>query len=193
MSNLRRELQRAAANHHFEQDEQGGLVFAGSQLRLAGVFDIQKNDEDVEFFSNLVVDQFKNSALEQLFGATAKIGTYYIAPYAGNVSPTAAWTAANFAANSTEFTSYDEAARQVWTVGAAAAGVISNSASKAVFTVSAAPPQTTIWGAALLSASAKGATTGVLLAANKASAARDNLVATDTVTIGYTLTLADAG
>jgi len=193
MSNLRRELQRAAANYKFEQDEEGGLFFSRTGLRLAGVFDIQKNDEEVEHFNNLIVAEFLNSALEQLFGATAKIGTYYIAPYAGNVSPTASWTAANFTANSTEFTAYDEAARQVWTPGSAAAGVISNSASKAVFTVSAAPAQTTIWGAGLISASGKSATTGVLVAANKASAARDNLVASDTVTIGYTLTLADAG
>ena len=192
MSNLKRELQRAVGNHRFEQNDQGGLYFPAAGLVLAGMFNIQKNDEEVEEFPNLIVDEFKNSALEQLFGGTAKIGTYYIAPYAGNVTPAASWTAANFTANSTEFTAYDESTRGVWTVGAAASGAINNSASKATFTVSTAPSQTTIWGAGLLSASAKSATTGVLVAANKAAAARDNLVAADVITLGYTLTLSDA-
>jgi len=57
--------------------------------------------------------------------------------------------------------------------------------------VEATPAQTTIWGAGLLSASAKSATTGVLVAANKAGSARDNLVEADVITIGYTLNFSD--
>jgi hypothetical protein len=189
-SRLNRELRRAARNFHYERDEEGGILFPGG-VRMGGVFDYQLNDGPIEYGPNLIVDEFLDSMLEQLFGGTAKIGTYYIAPFAGNVTPAASWTAANFTSNSTEFTAYDEAARQEWTVGSASGGSIDNSASKASFTVSAAPSQTTIWGAGLLSASGKSATTGVLVAANKAATARDNLVEGDVITIGYTLTVTD--
>lgn len=192
MSNLKRELGRALANKRYEVDEDHGVIlFPTARLGLAGVFDIQKNDEEIEFFPNTLVDQFRTSALEQLFGPTAKIGTYYLAPYAGNVSPAASWTAANFTANSTEFTNYDEATRQEWIVGAVSSFTISNSASKATFTI-AAGAQTTIWGAGLLSASGKSATSGVLVAANKAASARDSLVDGDVITLGYTIALNDA-
>lgn len=195
-SKLHRELRRAASNYKFEQTEDGGLFFPGIGACMKGTFDIQKNNGPIEFFPNQLVDEFLLSALEQLFGDTAKIGTYYIAPYAGNVSPATSWTAANFASNATEFTAYDESARQEWVTGSASVaanvGSISNSASKASFTVEASPSQTTIWGAGLLSASGKGATTGVLVAANKAGSARDNLVEADVITIGYTLNFSDS-
>jgi len=192
MSNLKRELQRAVANHKYEPTE-GGVLFPQAKLAWRGMFDIAVNDEEPEYFPNLIVTEFLNSALSQLFGTTSKIGTYYIAPYAGNVSPTSSWDASNFTSNSTEFTAYDEANRQEWVVPTTASGgSIDNSASKASFTVEASPSQTTIWGAGLLSASGKSATTGVLVAANKAAAARDNLVEDDIITIGYTLTLSDA-
>lgn len=191
-SNLKKELDRAIANSRYERTETG-ILFPGSNLHLGGVFSLAVNGELHEEFHNLVVDQFLDSALEQLFGGTAKIGTYYLAPYAGAVDPQASWTAANFTSNSTEFTAYDEAARQAWTVGAASSGSIGNSASRASFTVSAAPSQTTIWGAGLLSASAKSSTAGVLVAAARAGSARSGLVEGDVVTIGYTISLADDG
>lgn len=190
-SKLNRELQRAVRNHRFEQDEAGGVIFPAAKLRIGGVFDYQLNNGPIEYGPNLIVTQFLNSMLDQLFGATAKIGSYYIAPYEGNVTPTASWTAANFTSNSTEFIAYDEATRQAWTTGSASGGSIDNTASKASFTISAAPAQTTIWGAALLSASGKSATSGVLVAANKAATARSGLVAGDIITIGYTLSVTD--
>jgi len=189
-SKLQRELSRAMSNGHFEQDEAGALLFPRSGLVLGGVFDISKNGEEPELFPNMIVDQFRTSALEQLFGGTAKIGTYYLAPYAGNVNPASGWTAANFASNATEFTNYDEAARIEWDTGSVSSFSISNTANRAVFTI-ADGGQTTIWGAGLLSASAKSATSGVLAAASKAAAARDNLVDGDEITIGYTITLND--
>lgn len=194
-STLKRELNRAVANHRFEQTEDGGIFVPRAGLRLQGFFDLAVNDESPEVFPNMIVGQYLQSALEQLFGSTSKIGTYYLAPYAGNVSPATGWTAANFTSNSTEFTNYDETERQEWVTGAVteAAGVysIGNAASKAQFTIGAGG-QTTIWGAGLLSTAAKSSTAGVLVAASKAASARDSLVDGDVITLGYTLTLTDA-
>lgn len=190
-SRLMRELRRALANKQYETDPNQGLVhFPRSNLDLRGVFDMAVNDGPREFFPNLIVNEFRTDALEQLFGSTAKRGTYYIAPFAGNVTPVSTWDASNFTSNSTEFTNYDEATREEWTVGSVSSFSIGNSASRAQFTIGAGG-QTTIWGAGLLSESAKSSTAGVLVAASKAASARDNLVDGDIVTIGYTITLND--
>lgn len=187
---LVRELLAALRNHKYEETE-SGMFFPKARLAFVNYFDIQKNDEPIEYFPNLVVDEFRTRALEILFGDQAKDTAYYLAPYEGNVSPTNTWTAANFTANSTEFTNYTEAARPEWVTPATADNfAISNSASKAVITVGAGA-QLTVWGIGLLTASGKSATTGALAAANKASAAR-NVVETDTLTLGYTMSLQDA-
>lgn len=187
---LVRELLTAIRNHRFEETE-SGMFFPKAQLAFVNYFDIQKNDEPIEFFPNLVVNEFRARALEILFADQAKDAAYYLAPYEGNVTPTSSWTAANFAANSTEFTNYVEATRPEWITPATSTNyAISNSASKAVITVGAGA-QLTVWGIGLLSASGKGATTGALVAANKATAAR-TVVETDTLTLGYTMSLQDA-
>lgn len=187
---LVKELFAALRNHKYELTE-SGMFFPKAKLCFVNYFDIQKNDEPIEFFPNLVVDEYRTRALEILFGGTAKDAAYYLAPYAGNVTPTNTWTAANFATNSTEFTNYTELTRPEWVTPATATSfAISNAASKAVITVDTGA-QNTVWGIGLLSASGKSATTGVLAAANKATAAR-TVVATDTLTLGYTMSLQDA-
>lgn len=188
---LFRELMRALRNRRYEQTEHG-VLFTESKLSFENFFDIQKNNGPIEIFPNLVVDEWREAALDILFASGTQQTSFYLAPYAGNVSPTASWDASNFTANSTEFTNYDEAARQAWTPGSVdtSSYSIDNSSSKAVFTVGAGT-QTTIWGVGLLTASAKSSTSGLLVAANKATSARDNLVDGDEITIGYTITLND--
>ena len=187
-----KELFRALRNHRYDETP-SGLYFPNSGFTLQGVFDTQVNDGPVDVFPNMIVNQWREQALNILFGSTAKITTFYLAPFAGNVTPTASWTASNFASNATEFTNYTEASRQTWTVGAVNTSdySIGNSAAKATFTVGAGV-QTTIWGVGLLSAQAKSATSGVLVAANKSAAARDNLVEGDQITIGYSIILNNA-
>lgn len=189
---LFRELVRAIRNRKYEETE-SGLFFPEAKLAFDNYFDIQKNNGPVEVFPNLVVDEWRQAALEILFASGTQQTNFYLAPYAGNVSPTASWDASNFTSNSTEFTNYDEAARQAWTPGSVDTSdySIDNSASKAVFTVGSGA-QATIWGVGLLTASAKSSTSGLLVAANKAASARDNLVDGDEITIGYTITLNDA-
>lgn len=140
---------------------------------------------------NLVTTQGLNHILDVVLGSTSAISTWYLAPFAGNATPAAGWTAANFDSNSTEFTNYTEAVRQTFSPGSASGGVIGNLSSRAEITIGT-PGQDTIYGVGLLSASGKEATTGVLLSAARLASARTGLLEDDVIAIGYTLTLTDA-
>lgn len=114
---------------------------------------------------NLVVAEGRSYILGSSLGGQAQKATFYIALFGGNVTPPDTWTGANFVANATEFTNYDEATRVLWQDDAVAGGIIGNDTNPAVFTLSAGGG--TIRGAALVEASAKGATTGILVAASR--------------------------
>jgi len=107
-------------------------------------------------------------------------------PFSGNVTPVATWTAANFTANATEWTAYDEATRVAYVEAAASSQSITNSASKADFTSSS--DTQSVWGAGLISVSTKSAVTGSLLGAAKFGAVR-SLDTADVLSIGYTISL----
>lgn len=87
-----------------------------------------------------------------------------------------------------EATSYDESVRQTLTLGTASAGSISNTASKAVFTINAT---LTVYGGFVISDSTKGGTSGVLFGEAAFSAARA-VVDDDTITVTVTITAATA-
>jgi hypothetical protein len=110
---------------------------------------------------------------------------FYIAPFGGNVTVAATWTAANFTANSTEFTNYDEATRVLWANDAAASNAIGNVTTAALFTI--ATGGGTIRGAGLISASAKSATTGKLIAAARFGTDKV-MAAAEELRIKYTIT-----
>lgn len=181
------ELMRAVRNRKYETTD-AGMYFPVINMEIGGYFDVQVNDGPVEVFPNLVVDQWRVRALEILFLQATPETNFYLAPYSANVTPLATWTAANFTSNSTEFTNYTEAGRQIWTVATVDAFSVSNTASKAVFTV-AAGAGNTIWGVGLLTQAAKSSTLGHLVAANRSPTSRTNLVEDDEVTIGYTINL----
>ena len=92
-------------------------------------------------------------------------------------------TAANITANSTEATAYTEATRVEYIESGAASQSISNSASKAWFSINGT---VTIYGAFLVSASAKSATSGTLAAASRFGTSR-SLIAADDVYVTYTI------
>lgn len=116
---------------------------------------------------NRVVNQGLNYILNAGLNGGSAISAWYIAPFAANVTPAADVTAASFAATLTEFTSYSESNRQLWTPDAAATAMeLINDAAPALFTVTGGG-QTSIYGAGLLSAQAKGATTGTCFSAGR--------------------------
>lgn len=188
---LLKTILRQVAKRKYEKTEDGGVYVPSLQGLVKGEFVFERNGEEAVVARNTITDEGILHILGTSVGGDAQIVNYYIAPFAGNVTPQATWTAANFASTATEFTNYDEGARVAWTPAAAAAAAIDNYASKATFTVGAGA-QTTIWGAGILSASTKSSTSGVLIGAVKLGTAKSGLEDGETVSIGYRLTLANA-
>lgn len=107
--------------------------------------------------------------LLNLLGGHARAVSLFIAPWTNDVEPQGDWTGANFAANAGEFSAYTPATRVPWTTAAlTTVPTLTNTASIAAATITfnAGGPYT-IRGAALIGASAKGATTGPLIVASR--------------------------
>lgn len=160
-----------------------------NSLKFAGYFETQivgpHGATPWERDDNLVVNQGILYLINAGLDGGAASTTFYIVPFGGNVTPAATWTAANFTANATEFTNYTEATRQVWANDTAAANAIGNTTTPAVFTLDTGGG--TIRGAGLISASAKSATTGTLIAAARFDADKV-MTAGEELRIKYTLT-----
>lgn len=170
LSARHREEALSAIRRHKYEVAPGGIVIPSMKLAIGGVFETAKGDGPWDVAPNLIVTEGLNHILGvALAQATQKLA-FYIAPFGGNVSVAGTWTGANFAANATELTTaYSEANRVEWEKGSVAAGSVGNSATPAVFTFAAGGPYT-VRGVALLEASGKGATTGVLIAAARLAA-----------------------
>lgn len=137
---------------------------------------------------NLVVDEGLNHLLQTVLGGGAANATWYVGLFEGNYTPVAGIAAAGFAAAATECIAYDEATRQTWVEAAAAAKQITNSANKATFTMNNTK---TIYGAFLISDSAKNGVAGVLFAASRFSASRA-VVDNDQLLVTYTVQAASS-
>jgi len=185
-----REFSRAIHNHEVEVAD-GGLLFPKQGLHAVGAYYSTINGEDLQIDCNLIPDQGILSILNVYFGATAKLPAWYMALFAGAVTPTNTLTAANFAATTTEITSSSEGyaglTRPQFVTAAAAGNVIGNLASKAVYEI-VCSTQITVNGGALLSDNTKGGTAGVLASAARFANAR-TLFNSDSFELGYTVTL----
>ena len=133
-----------------------------------GHFEVSVNGGPWEIDPNIVVAEALNYSAGASWGGVAQKTTFYIALFGGNVTPISTWTGANFVANATEFVNYDEASRRPWGPDAASGGSIGNNTTPATFTISTGGG--TVRGAALIEASAKGATTGILVASARFAA-----------------------
>lgn len=180
-----RDIKRAMANHKYEMSPQGMYLTEG-RVFIGGHFGTSINGSPIVWDKNLVVNEGLNHVLDVVLHNQSQLATWYIAPFAGNVTPAASWTAANFTANSTEFTNYDESTRVEWVEGSVASQSVDNTASKARFTIGAGGG--TIYGAGLLSASAKSATSGKLFAATRFSTSRV-LLEDDLLDLAYTVSM----
>lgn len=141
---------------------------------------------------NLIVLEGLAHILSVALGATPKPAGYYLALFSGAASPAANWTAANFAAVASEIVSltegYTSPTRPVWTPPASTAtNSIDNMAAVASVTIATAGTLN-VTGAALLTNSTRGGTTGVLVSATKYASAR-TFQNGDTYDIGYRLSL----
>lgn len=194
-SNIGAEVGRALRNFKYERAGNRILVPAMG-LFIGGAFQTREHIGceigPAELEPNLFVNQGLDYLLGAAFGGAAQTSTFYLALFSGNVTPAATWTGANFAQNSTEFQAYASAQRPQWNRGAAANQAIGNAGSEALFEYNAGGPYN-IYGCGLLSASAKGATSGILVAATRFTTARTNQQAGDKLGVEYVLTAQDEG
>lgn len=168
-----------------------GIYFPKAGAMAKGMYGHDVNGQDYREDHNLVPVEGLNHLLTTTLANGSKNSNWYLALYSGAYTPVSGLTAATFPAAASELTSntegYSETARRPWTPGAASNGTIDNTDAKAAFTIATAG-SVTVNGAALLSASAKGATTGVLMSAAKFAATR-TLYAGDVFNLLYRVNL----
>lgn len=144
----------------------GGILMPSQKLAVGGMFQgtIIRAGNVIDKFEdhNLVVNEGLNSLLNVMFNNQTQIGTWYLGLFEGNYTPVAGLTAATVTSASTECTAYASATRPVYDEAAASGQSITNSASRASFVFNASK---TVYGAFLVSSSAKSGTTGTLFSA----------------------------
>lgn len=160
------------------------------EMKVGGVFTFEhiRDGEVIDTWheENLVVNESLDDLLQVYLGNGTQKPTWYVGIFEGNYTPVASVTAATIASAATESTAYDESARVTWVEAAVSSQSITNSANKATFTINATK---TMYGAFLISDSAKSGTAGTLFAASKFSAARA-VVTLDQLLVTYTVTAA---
>lgn len=139
-----------------------------------------------ENFHNLITTEGLNHSNDVLFAGATQTAAWYIGAK-GTGTAVLADTMASHAGWS-EVTAYDEAVRQTFVETASSGGVTSNTGNLALITASSA---ITVAGLFLCSLATKGGTTGILLVAGDFSSSK-TLATGETLTMGYTYTLANA-
>lgn len=189
----RGELARALRRREFEIAKSGNIIIPSMNLEAKplGVFDISINGGPREYSDNLLPTEARNWMLEVMYGGAASLANWRIGLFSGNVTPGATLTGATFASVCTEFTQYDETARPEFVDAAAASGSKNNHGNRATFTISSAVTDpVTLYGAALLQASAKGdASAGQKIGAASRFTAGKPVSAGDIASVGYSITL----
>ncbi len=139
-----------------------------------------------ELNDNLIVTVGLNALLTEFFKGSSYTATWCV----GLKSTGTALAADTMSSHSswTEITDYSESVRQTIVLGTPAAGSVDNSASKATFSINGT---TTIYGAFLANASAKGGTGGTLYGVVDFGSSRA-VISGDTLEITVTLTAASA-
>jgi len=144
---------------------------------------------------NTFTTEGMTAALDILFRAQSVWSAVYCGIFKNNVTPALSDTAlAKLGAGSTygecQDADYDSPAtnRATYTVAAAAASAVTNTASKAEFVMDAS---ITVYGAFLATVAAKTATTGVLICAKKFTTSRA-VIADDELAVTYAITMSTA-
>ena len=173
--NLRQELAADIAAERFDVTANGiyfprqGVVANGEYFgRVNGGAWAKEGD-------NLIPTEGLAHILNVALGTAAKPAGLYLALFSGATAPAANWGAASFAAVASEIVSqtegYTAATRPVWTPLNTNTGSIDNLASVASLTIATAS-QLNVTGAALLTNSTRGGTTGALVSASLYAAPR---------------------
>lgn len=166
-----------------------GIYLPRHGIMVSGEYFDRINGGEWQHTQNLVVNEGLAHLLNVAMGGKAKASGYYLALFSGATAPASNWTAANFAAVASEIVSmtqgYTNATRPQWTPTDTTSNQIDNFTATASVTI-ATTSQLNVTGAALLTNSTKGGTSGTLISATKYSAAR-TFQDGDVYDIGYRL------
>ena len=182
-------LARLYRNHRWEADDAGDILIG--HARLSGMYETNAPDGlGWVATKNLLTTEGINHLLSVGIAGGVQVGTWYIAPFSGNISVADTLTAATFASSATELTTqYSESSRVAFQESVPASKSTNNTSNPSVFTT--ASDNVNIWGIGLLSISTKGSTSGTLLSVAKYSTVRNLPVTGDQISVKYTLTLAN--
>lgn len=190
MENLHREL---AGDLHADRYDltPKGVYFPRSGAHAQGEYFDRVNGGEWRRTQNIITDEGFAHLLNVALGASAKPAGYYLAIHSGSATPAANWTAASYAAAASEIVSLTEghtgATRPLWSPAPAIGGSIDNLLTAATFTIATASTLN-MTGAALLTSSQRGGTTGVLVSAMLFPAVRQ-LQDGDKWELGYRINL----
>lgn len=188
---LRNELALAIHKENFDVTAEG-IYFPKQGVMASGEYFDRINGGQWDRTPNLIVTEGLAHILSVALGATAKPAGHFLALFSGAAAPAANWTAASFAAAASEIVSmtegYTSPTRPVWTPpSSTATNSIDNMAAVAQVTIATAGTLN-VTGAAMLTNSTRGGTTGALISATKYAAPR-TFQNGDTYDIGYRLSL----
>ena len=147
--------------------------------------DPQGNLKWIEEVHNIIVNVGLDDILDKYYKGSAYTAALYVGLTDGTPTVAAGDTMASHV-GWTEVTAYDEAVRQDLTLGSVSSQSVDNTASKAVFTISA--DSTTVGGGFITTVDTKGGSTGILVGAAAFTAADKSLDDNDTLTVTITLT-----
>lgn len=172
--------------HQSEMVERPSGLLVPAQVAVGGRFEgvIKRGGEVIDRFEcpNLVTNEGLNSLLNVMFNGASQTTTWYLGLFEGNYTPVATVTAATITAAATECTAYTSSTRPEYVEVASTAQSITNSASRASFIMNATK---TVYGAFLVSASAKSSTAGTLFSATRFTTSKA-LESTDELLLTYT-------
>jgi hypothetical protein len=190
------EFSRAIDRHQFEVSP-AGIFFPKQKAFVGGCFRTRVNGRDLQIDPNVVPIEALDYLLKIGYKTAAgALASWYIGLFQDDVNPSDALTAANADATLNEFTAYTQTTRVQWVLPTnPTTGAYDNSASPAVFTADGTVDPddgVDIYGAFIISASAKLATTGKIGPAGQFSSGLRNLKPTDTLSVGYELSATSA-
>lgn len=181
----------AAVNAKDYTSNDDGSITTGQGITAKGEYYDRINGGEWTRTENLIPTEGLAHILNVALGTTPKPASYHLALFSAAAQPQANWTAASFASTASEIVSmtegYSAATRPTWTPTNTATNSIDNMAAVAKVTMKTAS-SLTVQGAAMLTNSTKGGTTGALISASKYAAPRvfqDG----DTYEIGYRISL----
>lgn len=184
------ELVQAVRDEVYDVTDEG-IFFPRQGILASGEYWHRVNGGEVTIDKNLLTTEGLTHILNVAMGATAKPAGYYLALFAGAVTPVANWTAASFAATAGEITSlsegFSEVTRPQWSQAPAVNGVIDNFGAAARFTIVTAS-SINVNGAALLTSNVRGGTAGALISASRYAATRV-MYNGETYDLGYRVSL----